>query len=107
MGTSDLASYPLESRGSIGTGLRAGRSKLRSNNKSQGGWQDRDSLDNSSQNTILRQQLSSQDYISDGYKHGKIPIQGILTTTEVEIHSSDATDVEVEREVRKKTGGKW
>jgi hypothetical protein len=73
-------------------------------------WHDRDSLDNSSQNTILRQQGSSKDYMledSPGYKQGKIPSQGILATTEVEIHSCDATDVEVEREIVKKTGGKW
>lgn len=44
---------------------------------------------------------------SPGYKQGKIPSQGILATTEVEIHSCDATDVEVEREIVKKTGGKW
>jgi hypothetical protein len=108
IGTSDLASYPLESRGSAA--VKTGRSKIRSTNKSQG-WQDRDSLDNSSQNTILRQQqVSSQDYILDDslqYKIGKIPNQGILTTTEVEIHTSDATDVEVEREAQKKKGGKW
>jgi hypothetical protein len=80
-------------------------------NVSQAGWEERDSLDNSSQNTILRQQGLSKDYISEdslGYEHAKFPAQGILTTTEVEIHTSDATALEVEHEImQRKQGGKW
>lgn len=107
--SSNHPSYPLESRGSAG--LRSGRSKNRSMNISQAAWEERDSVDNSSQNTILRQQGISKDYVPEdslGYEHAKFPIQGILTTTEVEIHSSDATTPEVEREImERKQGGKW
>jgi hypothetical protein len=93
------------------SGLRSGRSKIKSTNNSYQGWRsDRNSLDNSSQNTILKQQGSSKDFIpenSSGFNGDKISIQGILTTTEVLIHSTDVNDSEADRDKVTKMGGKW
>jgi len=107
--TADLSSYPLESRSSTilksGRSGRSGHSKIRSINKYQN-WQDRESLDNSSQNTILRQQGSAKESEPEDLS-GKVPDQGILATTRVEVHTYDASENEIERHTMKKLGGKW
>jgi hypothetical protein len=107
--TPGQGSYPLDTRGNNLSYPKGGRHKIGTTYDSRG-WNDRDSIDNSSQKKILGLQSSLEDYASEDspqHRKGRDPSEGIVATTEVEVQHSNITDADIEIEKLKKKGGIW
>ncbi|KFY26148.1 hypothetical protein V493_04243 [Pseudogymnoascus sp. VKM F-4281 (FW-2241)] len=101
-------SYPLNSRSNVtcSRGVNVEIGPTRDSPE----WNDRDSIDNSSQKKILGLQSSLEAYSSEEssqHQRGKNPSRGIVATTEVQVKHSSMTSDDVERERRKNNGGDW
>ncbi|OBT65555.1 hypothetical protein VE03_05031 [Pseudogymnoascus sp. 23342-1-I1] len=107
--SSGQGSYPLQSRSNL-TYSRGGNVKTGPTSHASPEWNDRDSIDNSSQKKILGLQSSVEACSSEEssqHQRDKNISGGIIATTEVQIHHSSVASEDLEKERIKNRGGDW